>query len=106
MNMTKQSKRGIWQLWVFKDGEPHRVIAGTDPSVHTIHNSTNDCDGDVLFDYMTEHGIVESWDEYETDGDLESVAVIHKTGAKPDYSWTFVEYAPPSMPSDDCHSFS
>jgi hypothetical protein len=93
-------------LFMFKDGETTRIIPDTDPSVHTIYNSTDDCDGDVLWDYMFDHGIIDDWSEYDTEGDRESCAVIHKTGNKPDYRWEFREYVAPGPASDDCHSFS
>ena len=95
-------------LWRFngETGKEERILKDTDPTIHTIFNTPNDCDGDILFDYMTEHGLVEDWDEYETDGDSESVAVIHKTGSKPDYRWGFRANAPTRPASDDCHTYS
>jgi hypothetical protein len=98
-----ESKKGIWKLSTFVNGEEHRLIDG---SVHNIHDVANDCDGDVLWDYMSDNGIIIDWDEYETDGDSESVAVMHKTGSKPDYSWQFAEYGPLGPDSSDCHTFS
>ena len=97
------SKRGIWKLTKFVDGAPTRIFAG---GVHNIHNVANDCDGELLWDYMTEHGLVEDWSQYETDGDSESCAIMHKSGDGPDFRWEFVGYAEKRFASDDCHTFS
>ena len=98
-------KIGIWRLFMTgKSGEKTRKINGQ--WCHNISDTSNQCDGDVLFDYMTEQNIIEDWAEYDTDGDNEFVAIMHKTGDKPDYHWDFVENAPPSPASDDCHTYS
>ena len=55
---------------------------------------------------MSDHGIINDWDEYETEGELEAVAIMHKTGDKPDFQWTFIANAPPRPASDDCHTYS
>lgn len=88
------------------NGKQTRIVENTNPSVHTIHNVTSDCDGDTLFDYMSEHDIIENWDEYDTEGGDESVDIIHKTGNLPDFRWEFKAYADPRPASDDCHTYS
>ena len=108
------SKEGIWILWAFdKNGNRTRFI-GEDqdaaildkPRTHYIP-APNDCDGDILFDYMTENDIIESFDDYDTDGDSEYVAIMSKTDKHPDFGCEFVEYASPKQwPSDDCHTYS
>jgi hypothetical protein len=79
--MTNPEK-GTWKLFqMFPPDRTNKVIGQID--------AVDDCDGDILFDYMTDRDLVEDWDEYDTDGDRESVAIMHKTGLKPDFCWEF-----------------
>ena len=103
---TIESKIGCWVLFTFVEGKETRIIPNTDPTVHTLFDTANDCDGEVLFDYMTEHKIIKEWKEYDTDGDNESVAIMHKTGDQPDYRWEFRANREPGPASDDCHTHS
>ena len=101
--MKTETKHGIWLLFTFTDGEETRLINGCN---HYIV-ADNDCWGDTLFDYMTDNGIIESLDEYETDGDSDSVAIMHKVGTKPDFRWEFREWSTPEGPdTSDCHTHS
>jgi len=104
--MNKESQLGCWRLWKYEKGEKIRIFQDTDPKIHNIYDTPNDCEGSVLFDYMSDHGIINDWDEYETEGELEAVAIMHKTGDKPDFQWTFIANAPPRPASDDCHTYS
>ena len=111
MNVKQDTsrKKGKWLLFEFKTSNAGESIKTRfiDGEVHNINDEWNDCFGSVLFDYMSEWGMIESWDEYDTDGDNEYVAVMHKTGSKPDYSWEFRAYREPACwSSDDCHTFS
>jgi len=106
------SKQGIWLLFMLPNGqEPPcsvkrtRLFGEKPQRVHNIE-ATDDCDGDILFDYMTENGIIEDWNEYETEGDNEYVAIMHKTGDKPDFGWEFRAFKEPGPASDDCHTYS
>lgn len=99
------TKQGIWLLFKWQDGNRTRLFGEKPYKTHNVQAS-NDCDGDVLYDYMTENGIIENWNEYITEGDSEHVAVMHTTGEKPDYSWEFRAYADRGPASDDCHTYS
>jgi hypothetical protein len=101
--MNTETKYGVWLLSTFKDGKETRLING-----RVNHNviAPNDCWGDVLFDYMTDNGIIDNFYEYETDGDSESVAIMHKVGTLPDFRWEFREYAPEGPDTSDCHTHS
>ena len=107
--MIGKREKGIWKLSKFVGGDAKRLWElpnGGWERVHNIHNEWNDCDGDVLFDYMIENDLIDSFENYETDGDNEHVAIMHKTGDGPDWAWDFKAYAPPGPASDDCHTYS
>ena len=89
--MNDQPEKGTWKLY--------RCPTGEDANKKPIGQieEMDDCDGDILFDYMTEQDLVEDWGEYETEGDREYVAVMHKTGTQPDYCWEFS----PEVASDE-----
>jgi hypothetical protein len=109
--MKTESKNGIWLVSMFdkKAGDWTRFIPSPDyykgKKVHNII-APNDCDGDVLWDYLSEQGLVDNWDEYDIEGDTEYCVAMHKTGTKPDYMLEFRAYVEKSWYSDDCHTFS
>jgi hypothetical protein len=79
-------KIGIWILFKIEKRKKTRVVPGV------VSNVADDCDGDVLYDYMTEHGIVADLDDYNCDGDSESVAVVSKRAHLPDFAWEFRQF--------------
>ena len=70
--------QGEWTLYELLDGGTRTVLDHVE--------LPDDCFGDDLFDRMD--GV--DWNEYETEGDNEYVAVIPKRKGLPSYGWEFV----------------
>ena len=60
-------------MWKYEKGEKIRIFQDTDPKIHNIYDTPNDCEGSVLFDYMSDHGIINDWDESDAGADTDIV---------------------------------
>lgn len=72
-----------WQVFKINNGK-HEFVGEIDEPA--------DCDGDSIYDVMEERGWIASFENYEVDGDSQSIAVMCKDGSEPDFSIQFFDW--------------